>query len=92
LGEFQANRLLITQGDQSNISYYWLKQGSKMFTQESLARLDLMRFALTEGRTDGALIRLVSYLEPGENEKDVDKRLSQFASQFVEKISEFVPD
>lgn len=89
---FEANRLVTFNGGRKVVSYYWLKQGPKMYRQEFLARLDLVRFALMENRTDGALIRLVTELKPGESLKAADERLGHFASEFVDVIPPYVPD
>jgi len=91
-GEFQANRLLIGQGEQKILTYYWLKQGGKMFNDETFARFDLVRFAAMESRTDGALIRLVTNIGRNEGMEDADKRLSGFATDFVKHLSDYVPD
>ena len=74
------------------ISYYWLKQGPRVYRQELLARLDLVRISLLENRTDGALVRLVTELRPGESMDAADARLKRFAAEFVGLIPAYVPD
>jgi len=91
-GDFQANRLLIGQGEQKILTYYWLKQGDTMFNDEIKARFDLIRFAAIESRTDGALIRLVTNIARTETMEDADRRLSGFAAQFVKYLSDYLPD
>jgi len=89
---FTANRLVTTKQGSTVIAYYWLKQGRKMYSKEALARLDLIRISLLENRTDGALIRLVTNLTPGESEHDADKRLRKLSQNLVSVLSDFVPD
>lgn len=88
----EVNRLIITKGDHKIVTYYWLKQGKKIFRQQYIARLDLIRFAIAENRADAALIRMVS--EVGSNEKieDTDARMQQMATELLEVISDYVPD
>ena len=89
---FAVNRLVTSSGGRKVISYYWLKQGSRVHVREFLARLDLVRTSLLENRTDGALIRLVTELRQGEGLDDGDARLKRFAAEFVGLIPAFVPD
>jgi len=89
---FEANRLVTSNGGQKVVSYYWLKQGPKIYRQELLARLDLVRSSLLENRTDGALIRLITELGHGETPESADARLSRFAAEFAELIPAYVPD
>lgn len=89
---FEVNRLVTSNGGQKVVSYYWLKQGSRIYRQELLARLDLVRSSLLENRTDGALIRLITELGQGETLEDADARLGRFAAEFAELIPAYVPD
>ena len=89
---FAVNRLVTSLGPRKVISYYWLKQGSRVYREEMMARLDLVRISLLENRTDGALIRLVTELRPGEGMDAGDARLRRFASEFVGLIPAYVPD
>jgi EpsI family protein len=91
-GSFVVNRLVTGLGQRKVISYYWLKQGSRIYRAEMLARLDLVRSSLLENRTDGALIRLVTEVRPGEGLDAGDARLKRFASEFVGLIPAHVPD
>ena len=88
----EVNRLIITKGDHKIVTYYWLKQGKKIFRQQYMARLDLILFAIKENRADAALIRMVS--EVGSNEKieDTDARMQQMATELLDVISDYVPD
>ncbi|MFY9327892.1 MAG: VPLPA-CTERM-specific exosortase XrtD [Georgfuchsia sp.] len=89
---FAVNRIVTGMGGRKVISYYWLKQGARVHRQEFLARLDLVRSSLLENRTDGALVRLVTELRPGEGPDAADARLKRFAAEFVGLIPGYVPD
>jgi exosortase D (VPLPA-CTERM-specific) len=89
---FVVNRLVTGLGGRKVISYYWLKQGSRVHLKEFLARLDLVRSSLLENRTDGALVRLVTELKRGEDLPAGDARLQRFAAEFVGLIPAYVPD
>lgn len=88
----EVNRLIITKGDHKIVTYYWLKQGKKIFRQQYMARLDLIWAAIKENRADAALLRMVS--EVGSNEKieDTDARMQEMATELLDVISNYVPD
>ena len=48
--------------------------------------------ALTRQRTDGALVRLVTALQPGEDIALADRRLGEFASSARAELNAFLPD
>ena len=89
---FVVNRLVTTLGGRKVISYFWLKQGPRVYREGFLARLNLIRSALLENRTDGALVRLVTELRRGEDLAAGDTRLKRFAADFVGLIPAHVPD
>jgi EpsI family protein len=47
--------------------------------------------ALTRQRTDGALVRLITPLYPGEDVADADKRLVSFTQAIVPVLNEYLP-
>jgi exosortase D (VPLPA-CTERM-specific) len=89
---FEVNRLVTSFGDRRVITYFWLKQGGRVYRNETLARLDLIRRSLAENRTDGALIRLVTELSPNESLTAGDARLQRFATPFIAVLPDYVPD
>ena len=47
--------------------------------------------ALTRQRTDGALVRLITPVYPGEEIADADTRLVGFTREIVPVLNEFLP-
>lgn len=90
--EIEVNRLIITKGDHKIITYYWLKQGKKIFRKQYLARMDLIWFAIKENRADAALVRLVSEVSKNESEADTDVRMQEMATELLDVISDYVPN
>lgn len=90
--DFQVNRLLTAKGNQKMLAYYWLKQGERVYRNEIMARVDLIRFSAIERRTDGALVRLVSDISPGEEMVEADRRLGLFVTALTDVLSAYVPD
>ena len=89
---FHANRVLIQKGDARQVVLYWFKQRERLLTDEYLVKVWLLWDALTRQRSDGALIRLVAPLLPGEDEQTADQRLQQFAALVEPMVEAYVPD
>jgi exosortase D (VPLPA-CTERM-specific) len=87
-----VSRLVITKGEKMAIAYYWIKQGEYVFYQKIMARLDLLRFALTEGRTDAALIRMLTKVNATETIDEADNRLKEVALKVIKVLKSYVPD
>jgi len=88
----QVSRLMMTKGDDTSIAYYWVKQGDRVFNKQFMARLDLIRFAITQNRADAALVRLVSFVRGGESIEDADAKIRELAAEFLEVLPDYVPD
>ena len=89
---FRANRVMIQKGEQKQVVLYWFKQRSRVVTSEYLVKFFLLVDALTMKRTDGALIRLVAAVQPGEAEGAADQRVMQMAAAVQPLLPAYVPD
>lgn len=58
-GQGKANRVVIEQGGQKLLVYYWIQQNGENFANEFKARFSLLKQSVVSGRTDGALIRVI---------------------------------
>lgn len=88
----KVNRVEIELGRDKELVYYWFQQRGRVITSEYLAKWYLFWDGLTRRRTDGALVRLISPLRPGEAPGAVDARLQQFAAQVVPRLQRHVPE
>ena len=88
----RVNRLVIAKGDAKQVVYYWFDQRGRNITSEWAMKWYLFWDALTQRRTDGALIRLTAPLYPGEEEEDADRRLRAFAREALPVLERFIPD
>lgn len=91
-GRFEVNRALIQKGSETQVVLYWFKQRERVLTSEYLVKFYLFWDALTRARTDGALIRLVSVVQPNERIDTVEGRLLEFASAVEPQLVNYVPD
>lgn len=91
-GALSVNRVVIEKGDIKQLVYYWFKQRHRNETSEYAIKWYLFWDALTINRTDGALIRLTTFVQPGEDLADSDQLLSDFIADTYSELSEYVPD
>jgi EpsI family protein len=87
-----VNRMLIRKGDYRQLVYYWFDQRGRIITNEYMVKWYLFWDSLTLGRTDGALVRLTTALEPGEDVANADKRLSDFAQLIQPTLPDYIPE
>jgi len=87
-----VNRLQIEKGDSKQIVYYWFQQRGRVVTHEYMVKLYLLWDSITRRRTDGALVRLVSSVRPGQDVAEVDASLQRFTRQVSGLLPEYIPD
>ena len=93
------NRAIITRGSERQLVYYWYDERGMAVANEYWSKLLLLKDAILNNRTDGALIRLypamkimlITEIAPGEAEHDADKRLQEFANAVVPTLANFLP-
>jgi EpsI family protein len=88
----RVNRVLIGLGNNRQLVYYWFQQRGRVITNEYLVKWYLFLDAIGRQRTDGALVRLTTPLQPGEDPARGDERLAGFAAQAVPRLSAYVPE
>ena len=63
---FPINRVVMQRESQKELVYYWFDERGMTIANEWLSKLYLLRDAIFKNRTDGALVRLVTPIYPGE--------------------------
>lgn len=87
-----VNRAVIQRGDSRQLVYYWFQQRGRVTTNEYVVKLYIFWDAITRHRTDGAMVRLVARLRPGEPVESGDALLERFAALAVPPLANHVPD
>ena len=62
-----VNRVIIGLGDDRQLVYYWFAQRGRMLTNEYLVKWYIFWDALTRNRTDGALVRLTTFVDESDS-------------------------
>ena len=87
----RVSRSFMVSGDTQQLVYYWFPQRGRILNH--LYQLKLYAFwdALTQQRTDGALVRIITPVYTGETRPEAEKRLQGFTQQVVPILEEFLP-
>ncbi|NOD95204.1 VPLPA-CTERM-specific exosortase XrtD [Ruegeria sp. HKCCD4884] len=90
-GSFTVNRAVIQKELSKQLVYYWFEQRGKRMVNDFRAKLSVIQDGFTMGRTDGALVRFVTPILPGETEAEADARLQRFMEPSLNRLPQFVP-
>ncbi len=90
--EPRANRAVIQKGDQRQVVLYWFQQRGRMIANEYLVKAYLLWDAVMRHRTDGALVRLTSAVQPDESVEAAESRLIAFAGTIQPALARFIPN
>jgi exosortase D (VPLPA-CTERM-specific) len=85
-----VNRVLIRKGERKQLVYYWINQMGVNYTNEYFARVSLIKSAILNKRSDGALIR-VNMVVDGDNLAEADEMLQSFVHAASMHLSEYLP-
>jgi exosortase D (VPLPA-CTERM-specific) len=87
----QVNRAVIEKGEYRQLVYYWFQQRGRSITNEYLVKWHLVSDAITEHRTDGALVRLVTNVEKTQAIEDADKRIQLLLKNLLPVLPDYLP-
>lgn len=91
-GRFQVNRAVIQKGLSKQLVYYWFEQRGKRIIGDYRAKMSVVWDSLTLGRTDGALVRFVTPILPGETEAQAEARMLRLMVPVLQRLPRFVPE
>lgn len=87
-----VNRVIIGKGLNKQLVYYWFEQRGRTLASEYAVKWYLFRDSLFEGRTDGALVRLIAPFEGGEKAREeTEAALSDMYRAVRVQMPAFVP-
>jgi exosortase D (VPLPA-CTERM-specific) len=85
------NRVVIQNGKNKQLVYYWFKQRGRDIASEYWMKWYLLVDSLSMNRTDGSLVRLTTPIMPYEKESDAENRLNKFLSTVNPMLNDYVP-
>ena len=78
-----VNRAVIQKGMERRLVYYWFEQRGWQTPSEYAVKFHLLQDAITTGRSDGGLVRLVTPIDSREDEAAADARLDDMLRALV---------
>ncbi|MGO9376417.1 MAG: VPLPA-CTERM-specific exosortase XrtD [Syntrophobacteraceae bacterium] len=87
-----VSRAFIQQSNSRQLIYYWFPQRGRILT--NLFQLKFYTFwdAITRGRTDGALVRLITPVGEFESQERADARMQDFFLQLAPVLDKYLPN
>ena len=87
-----VNRVNMQMGNSNQLVYYWFEGRSRNITNEYMAKWFVFWDSLTRQRTDGALVRLVTFVPEGSDIALADQRLVEFIKDFDPLLPAYIPN
>jgi exosortase D (VPLPA-CTERM-specific) len=85
------NRAIIERNGTKQLVYYWYEERGRIIASEYWSKWYLLSDAITKNRSDGALVRLITTIAPGETEGDADNRLRLFMHDLIPNLRGYLP-
>jgi exosortase D (VPLPA-CTERM-specific) len=76
--DLQVNRAVISMGDVRQVVYYWFEQRGRRLTSEFMVKWYIFQDGITMNRTDGALVRLITFVPDRTLLSEAEERLEDF--------------
>jgi len=89
--ERPLNRAIIERNGSKQLVYYWYEERGRSIASEYWSKWYLLSDAITKNRSDGALVRLITAISPGELERDADNRLLLFTQDLLPRLGGYLP-
>jgi len=87
----KLNRAVMEKSGVKQVSYFWFPARGRILLNAWEMKLYTFWDSLTRQRTDGALVRLITPVYPGERPEDAEARLQGFTAQIMPVLDGFLP-
>lgn len=88
---FPVNRYVVRKGDSRRIVLYWYWAHDRGVASEYWAKFYLVADSLKMKRSDGALVRITTAMQPGESADAAEQRLLPFAASILPILDDYIP-
>ena len=89
-GTMEVNRAVMQLSRNRQLSYYWYPQRGRILTNAFQLKIFNFWDALTQQRTDGALVRLITSVYPDEKIEAAEARLKTFVRDIEPVLEEYI--
>ena len=87
----KVNRAVIQKGLRQQLVYYWFQQRGRHMTSDYAAKAYTVWDSVARGRTDGALVRVVTPIGSREKPASADQRLQRFLGVALKQMPSYIP-
>jgi EpsI family protein len=88
---FPVNRYVFAKGNQRDIALYWYWAHDRGIASEYWAKYYLVADSLKMNRSDGAMVRIIATMYPGETAEAAEQRLLPFVNMILPLQNEYIP-
>jgi EpsI family protein len=89
---YRVGEYLISNADTKQFVIYWYQAHGRSIPNEYLAKLYMVTDAIRTNRTDGAIVRIITPVMPGEPTEAAEARAVDFTRQMAPNLSRFIPN
>jgi len=86
-----VNRILVTKGAERALVLYWYQAHGRATPSEYGAKYYLVADAIRMNRSDGALVRIITFMRNGESVRDVETTDIGFAQLIAPLLDSYIP-
>jgi EpsI family protein len=88
----RVGEYIISNGEERQYVIYWYQAHGRSVANEYMAKIYMVTDAMRLNRTDGALVRVITPIAPGEETTAAKDRAEGFTAQLAPLLSPFIPD
>jgi EpsI family protein len=89
---YQVGEYLITNGNSTQEALYWYQMQGRSIAGDYKAKLYTLADSIRYGRTDAALVRIITPVVQGEDRPEAHNRVVSFAQQLTPLLPAYVPN
>jgi exosortase D (VPLPA-CTERM-specific) len=88
---FPANRYVVAKGEDRQIVLYWFQAHGRAVASEYWTKYYLIADSIRMNRSDGALVRLMGPMLPGETSVAAEARVMKLGNQLLPVLDGYIP-
>ena len=90
--QHRVGEYIISNGDTRQFVIYWYQAHGRSVANEYMAKMYMVTDAMRLNRTDGALVRVITPIDPNGGVAEAKARAEAFTAQLAPMLPRFIPD
>lgn len=90
---FTINRVIVQKNEQQMVVYYWFSHMGHIMPRNTAAKISVLTRGLIAGRSDGAILRLISPIDKNDpdGEANAEAEMNALLKELLPKLPRFIP-